>query len=218
MDDMTYGQENEIRYLLFVAWAMETCRKMHPISSFAVWFFEPSNHSTCPHFSPPFGSRDTTMAAENNDRNSKFLLYQTIRWTIYGSLFVGYSSYYFCRKSYTFAIPALIGELSLKKNELGVITSGFAAMYGVGKFSCGLLSDSLSPRTMFTTGMLLTGIINILIGFSGNLWLLTFLWSVNGLFQGCGWPPCTKLLREWFSSYEVCIFAVRTCVYTLIHM
>ncbi|KAL9978476.1 hypothetical protein ACROYT_G015996 [Oculina patagonica] len=55
---------------------------------------------------------------------------------------------------------------------------------------------------MFTAGMLLTGIINIIIGFTGNVWLLTFLWSVNGLAQGCGWPPCTKLLREWFSPYE----------------
>ncbi|PFX34113.1 Glucose-6-phosphate translocase [Stylophora pistillata] len=76
-------------------------------------------------------------------------------------------------------------------------------MYGVGKFTGGLLSDSLSPRTMFTAGMLLTATINILIGFTGNVWLLTFLWSVNGLAQGCGWPPCTKLLREWFSPYEL---------------
>ncbi|KAJ7392097.1 hypothetical protein OS493_013464 [Desmophyllum pertusum] len=75
-------------------------------------------------------------------------------------------------------------------------------MYGVGKFTGGLLSDNLSPRTMFTAGMLLTGIINILIAFTGNVWLLTFLWSANGLAQGCGWPPCTKLLREWFSPYE----------------
>ena len=44
-------------------------------------------------------------------------------------------------------------DLNLKKNELGVITSGFAAMYGVGKFTGGLLSDTLSPRTMFMAGM-----------------------------------------------------------------
>lgn len=130
-------------------------------------------------------------------------LFERIRWTIYGSLFVGYSSYYFCRKSYTFAIPALINELSLKKNELGVITSGFSAMYGIGKFTGGLLSDTLSSRTMFTTGMLFTGIINILIGITGKLWLLTLLWSINGLFQGFGWLPCAKLLRVWFSPYEV---------------
>ena len=148
--------------------------------------------------------------AANNSESPNFFLYQRIRWTVYGSLLFGYSSYYFCRKSYTFAIPALIRELNLKKNELGVITSGFAAMYGIGKFSGGLLSDSklMSPRTMFTLGMILTGIINILIGLTGNVWLLTFLWSINGLFQGCGWPPCTKLLREWFSPFEVGIFAV----------
>ncbi|XP_068709152.1 glucose-6-phosphate exchanger SLC37A4-like [Montipora capricornis] len=129
--------------------------------------------------------------------------YQRIRWTIYGSLFLGYSSYYFCRKSYTFAIPALMYELSLNKNELGVISSGFSAMYGASKFTSGLLSDTLSPRTMFTAGMFLTGIFNIVIGFTGNLWLLTLLWSINGLCQGCGWPPCVKLLREWFSPYEL---------------
>ena len=148
------------------------------------------------------GSRDINMAVEKDSRSS---LYERIRWSIYICLFLGYSSYYFCRKSYTFVVPALISELNIKKNELGVITSGFAAMYGIGKFSGGLLSDSLSPRIMFTTGMLLTGIINIVIGFTGNVWLLTFLWSVNGLAQGCGWPPCAKLLREWFAPYQVSI-------------
>ena len=136
-------------------------------------------------------------------KDSNFRRYHIIRWMVYITLFLGYSSYYFSRKSYTFAILALLRDLNLKKNELGVITSGFAAMYGVGKFTSGLLSDTLSPRTMFTAGMLSTRMINVLIGFTGNVWLLTFLWSMNGLAQGCGWPTCTKLLREWFSPYEV---------------
>ena len=139
-------------------------------------------------------------------KDSNFRRYQRIRWTVFISLFLGYSSYYFSRKSYTFAIPALLRDLKLTKSELGVITSGFSAMYGVGKFTGGLLSDSLSARTMFTAGMLLTGVINITIGFTGHVWLLTFLWSANGLAQGCGWPPCTKLLREWFSPYEVAFY------------
>lgn len=155
-------------------------------------------------------SRDTNMAAP---RDSNFRRYQRIRWTVFISLFLGYSSYYFSRKSYTFAIPALIRDLKLKKNELGVITSGFSAMYGLGKFSGGLLSDTLSPRTMFTAGMFLTGVINITIGFTGNVWLLTFLWSVNGSAQGCGWPPCTKLLREWFSPYEVAFYCLFVCLF-----
>ena len=88
---------------------------------------------------------------------------------VYISLVLGYSFYYFYRKSYTFAIPALIRNLYLKKNELGVITSGFAAVYSVGKFSGGLLSDTLSPSKMFTIGILLTEMIKILIGFTGKV-------------------------------------------------
>ena len=134
---------------------------------------------------------------------SNYRLYQKIRWTVFFSLFIGYSAYYFARKSYTFAIPSMLQELNLQKSELGVITSGFAAMYGVSKFCSGLLSDSMSPRTMFAVGMFLTGIINIIIGFSNHVWLFAVLWSVNGLVQGCGWPPCARLLREWFSPHEV---------------
>ena len=71
---------------------------------------------------------------------TNFRRYQIIRWMDYISLFWGHSSYYFSWKSYTFAIPALIRDLNLKKNELGVVKSGFAAMYqGVEKFSGGFI-------------------------------------------------------------------------------
>ena len=53
---------------------------------------------------------------------------------VYISLVLGYSFYYFYRKSYTFAIPALIRNLYLKKNELGVITSGFAAVGATSEY------------------------------------------------------------------------------------
>ena len=57
---------------------------------------------------------------------------------------------------------------------------------------------------MSTMGMLLNEMIDDLIGFTWNVWPLMFLWSMNGLAQGCGsGRPYTKLLREWFSPYEV---------------
>ena len=92
----------------------------------------------------------------------------------------------------------------MKKNEPNVVTSGFAAMYGVENFWAALLSDTRSPRTMSTMGMLLTEMINILIGFTGNVWPLTFLWGMNGLAQGCGSGRLIQNYSEWFSPYEVC--------------
>ena len=77
-------------------------------------------------------------------------------------------------------------------------------MYGVENFWAALLSDTRSPRTMSTMGMLLTEMINILIGFTGNVWPLTFLWGMNGLAQGCGsgrliqnYSESGSLLMRW---------------------
>lgn len=130
-------------------------------------------------------------------------LYRRTRWTVYISLFIGYSAYYFVRKSYTFAKPSLIRDLNFQKSHMGMISSGFSVTYGLSKFVGGVLADRMSARTQFTVGLLMTGVLNILIGFSSSLWLFAVLWSANGLLQGCGWPPCTKLLREWFAPTEV---------------
>ena len=94
--------------------------------------------------SPTTGWETITPSHEQRWRlslkDSNFRRYQIIRWMVYISLFWGHSSYYFSWKSYTFAIPALIRDLNLKKNELVDVTSGFAAMYqGVEKFSGGFI-------------------------------------------------------------------------------
>ena len=155
------------------------------------------------HELPPGTFHKFVMAdtAEMNLKNRK--IYNRAKWTVYGSLFIGYSAYYFTRKSYTFAMPSLLRELNLKRSQLGITTSGFAFCYGLSKFAGGVLSDRVSARGLFITGLLLSGIINIIIGSTGSVWILTVLWSLNGLVQGCGWPPCTKLLREWFRPSEV---------------
>ena len=57
---------------------------------------------------------------------------------------------------------------------------------------------------MSTMGMLLNEMIGVLIGFTGNVWPLMFLWSMNGLAQGCGlgrlmqnYSESSSLLMRW---------------------
>ena len=57
---------------------------------------------------------------------------------------------------------------------------------------------------MSTMGMLLNEMIDVLIGFTGNVWPLMFLWSMNGLAQGCGsglliqnYSESGSLLMRW---------------------
>ncbi|MCV5276702.1 MFS transporter, partial [Escherichia coli] len=32
--------------------------------------------------------------------------------------------------------------------------------------------------------------------------LLLVVWTLNGFFQGWGWPPCARLLTHWYSRNE----------------
>lgn len=134
--------------------------------------------------------------------------YHRTRWKIFASLFIGYSFYYYTRKTFTFCIPSLVNSLGLNKEsqyQLGLITSSYTVAYGVSKFIAGFLADRLSSRAVFTTGLLLSGLVNVAIGFYHSLWSLMLLWGINGLVQGLGWPPCAALLKQWFKHKEVSV-------------
>lgn len=78
----------------------------------------------------------------------------------------------------------------------GLITSSQTLAYAISKFISGVLSDQISARWLFSSGLLIVGAINVLFSQSSSLTAFTFLWFVNGLGQGFGWPPCGKILRK----------------------
>lgn len=128
--------------------------------------------------------------------------YKHWRIRILYSMFLGYVFYYFTRKSFVFAMPALMQELHFDKGQLGLMGTIFSLTYGVSKFFSGVLSDQANPRYFMALGLILTGIFNIFFGFSSSLLLFTVFWGLNAWFQGFGWPPCVKLLSYWYSHSE----------------
>jgi OPA family sugar phosphate sensor protein UhpC-like MFS transporter len=121
--------------------------------------------------------------------------------TLY-SMYIGYAVFYFTRKSFTFAMPEMLLRLHVTKADLGLLSTLFYVIYGVSKFISGMISDRSSPRYFMATGLIATGIANILFGFSSALLLLSLFWCINAFFQGWGWPPCARLLTHWYSKKE----------------
>jgi OPA family sugar phosphate sensor protein UhpC-like MFS transporter len=117
-------------------------------------------------------------------------------------MYIGYAFYYFTRKSFTFAMPAMQSELGLGKFELGLLASILSISYGTSKFVSGILGDKSNPRYFMSIGLILTGIFNVLFGMSSILWAFAVFWGLNGWFQGWGWPGCAKLLTHWYSQSE----------------
>lgn len=128
--------------------------------------------------------------------------YKYWRHRIFYSLLIGYAFYYFTRRSFTFAMPGLIADLGFDKSQLGILGSVLSIAYGMSKFISGVLADKSNPRYFMALGLFLTGLCNIFFGLSSSLWLFIIFWGANGLFQGFGWPACTRSLTHWYSHSE----------------
>ncbi|MBS0287905.1 MAG: MFS transporter [Proteobacteria bacterium] len=128
--------------------------------------------------------------------------YRYWRIRICYSIFVGYAIFYFTRKSFTFAMPYMAADLGFSKSELGLLGSILYISYGISKFVSGVMSDRSNPRFFMATGLMITGILNILFGMSSSFWLFAVFWGLNGWFQAWGWPACCKQLNYWFDQSE----------------
>lgn len=128
--------------------------------------------------------------------------YKYWRIRIFYSIYIGYVFYYFTRKSFTFAMPHLIDDLGFSMSDLGFLSTILYISYGISKFASGILSDRSNPRYFMAIGLIITGLTNLCFGLSSSLLMFAIFWGLNGIFQGWGWPPCTKQLTYWFAHHE----------------
>src|SRR3989338_3666483 len=84
-------------------------------------------------------------------------------WRLRGfySMYIGYAFFYITRKSFTFAMPAMMVDLGFTKTDLGILGSVLYITYGLSKFISGVMSDRSNPRYFMAFGLILTGFLNI---------------------------------------------------------
>lgn len=132
--------------------------------------------------------------------------YPRYRWRIMESTFLGYAGFYLVRNNLSVVSKEIEGALGYDHSSIGSILAVTAISYGVGKFIMGSISDRSDPRKFMALGLLLTAICNFAFGGIGNLHLHMALWSLNGFFQGMGWPPCGRSMGHWYSVRERGVF------------
>ncbi len=86
-------------------------------------------------------------------------------------------------------MPSLI-EDGFSKGELGIALSAISIAYGFSKFIMGTISDRSNARIFLTLGLILTAIVNLLLGFvpffTSSITIMFVLLFLNGWFQGMG--------------------------------
>jgi len=111
---------------------------------------------------------------------------------------VTYSAFYLCRVNMSIALPGIMNEFGFSKTLMGSILSVMFIAYAFGQFVNGQLGDKLGARKLVTLGILGSGILNLLFGFSSGITVMIIIWGLNGLFQAMGFAPSIKVIANWF--------------------
>lgn len=116
---------------------------------------------------------------------------------------LGYALFYFVRKNLSVAMPVMGKELGITKQSLGLFLTLHGLIYGVSKFGNGFLADRSNAAVFMSTALAASALLNIWFGFSSTALAFGLIWMANGWFQGMGFPPCARLMANWFPPKEL---------------
>ena len=128
--------------------------------------------------------------------------YRRDRISVMLSITLGYGIYYTCRLGMSVVKKPLIDGGIFTAEELGMIGSALFYTYAFGRLVNGFLADHSNVKKFFPLGLLLSAVINLIMGSTTLFWAWVILWGLNGWFQGFGSPSSVVALSHWFSNRE----------------
>ena len=128
--------------------------------------------------------------------------YKKIRRQLVVFLTFGYGVYYVCRLALSVIKKPLIDNGIFTPEELGQIGAALFYGYAAGKLTNGFLSDHTNTRRFMVTGLVISALCNMIMGFSTTLLVFTVMWALNGWFQSFGAASSIVTLSRWFSNSE----------------
>ncbi len=142
------------------------------------------------------------------DKASEDRYYKRLRFQAFVAGTIGYSLYYVCRTSLNVMKKPILDSGALDATQLGVIGSCLLFAYAIGKFVNGFLADHCNIKRFMATGLLVSTIVNALMGILGlahsviptAVMFVSFavLWCLNGWSQSMGAPPAIIALTRWY--------------------
>lgn len=128
--------------------------------------------------------------------------YDHLKWRALFGVFVGYIAFYFVRNNFALSTPYLMKAMSLSKTDIGLLSSCMLITYGISKGVMSSLADKCNPKHYMIFGLLLSCVVNVLMGFSSAYWMFVVLVIANGLFQGMGAGPAFITIASWFPRLQ----------------
>lgn len=108
--------------------------------------------------------------------------------------------YYVCRLSMNVIRKPMVDDGVFTETEIGIIGSCLFFTYAIGKFCNGFIADRSNVKKLMSTGLLISALINLALGFTNSFIVFAVLWGINGYFQSMGAASGVVSLSRWFDA------------------
>jgi len=144
---------------------------------------------------------DRPLISKNQRKIKK--IYERKRLTVFLSVTFGYGLFYICRINFSVVKKPLLDAGILTPTQMGIVGSGLLFIYSFGKLTNGFLADRSNIRRFMSIALLLSAVVNLLLGFNKSFVVFLVLWTLNGWFQSIGSAPSVVSLSHWFGRSEL---------------
>lgn len=124
------------------------------------------------------------------------------RRRVFAATWLSYAGFYFCRKPFFIAKPALAEELSWEPSILGLLGTCYLVAYAAGQFVAGWAGTRWGPRILLLAGMLVSVGANFTFGLTNSFGMFATFLIINGLAQSTGWSGNVGSMARWFRRDE----------------
>ena len=131
----------------------------------------------------------------SNEQYQKFKKYA---WLMLLSFGFTYLFFYNGRQNINLVLPLMKQEFQSDLGTLGIVSSALFWCYAFGQLVSGRLGSYFGYKKLMIFGVVGSAILNIVISFQSNLWIIAVLWGLNGFCQAMVWANGVGVINKWW--------------------
>lgn len=117
-------------------------------------------------------------------------------WLVYMCSYLG-------KLGYNANITQIEEAYSLSHSTTGVVSTFFFFAYGIGQIFNGIFCKKYNIRFIVFGSLIVSGLMNLLVGLSDNFTFVKYFWLVNGAALSVLWPSLIRLLSETLDKENI---------------
>ena len=128
----------------------------------------------------------------------QYKIFNRNAWSVLLAFSILYCFLYCGRQNLSYAMPTMMSEEGWTALQLGILSSVQFWTYALGHLVNGRLGEIVGLNRLIVLGMVMSALMNVLIGFQSSLLMIAILWGINGYAQSMLWSPGMALIANWW--------------------